>query len=422
MSTLRAHAPLHFATWNPHFTPQWLSETLAGQLPESFRGLIVDPACGAGNLLAAVALNTGPAGADRTFLGYDTSTRAVKSCVSALGAILAPTHFNIERRDFLALTTFEGDRRVAVLMNPPFRGYGSMTERRRTQVRRRVGMRGRFNLAYAFVLKAIRVFEPDLLVALLPSNWVYSGGSSFRGELDALGGTWTWRDVGDAFPGVSAHVGVLNWTSAATARTKGLVVPKRLLRAVGSLSVHQGIATGRDGVFEDLASLALPVGTIREAMRGRDVARGTSSLIWVPPTRLTRRSEEMLSALVPRPLRETLEARSCVRAKKRQAFEFQESMPEWFTGEPKVLVPEVVSRQLRADLDADGSSLPLHSVIAIRVPSAALGQELVDHLQDGAVERDLKSSSPRLSGGAWRLQVGAIRRCVDRWITSRVMR
>src|SRR5207248_3086902 len=93
-------------------------------------------------------------------------------------------------------------RPIAVIMNPPFKGYGELSSAARQRIAELTSMKGRFNLSYAFVRRAVAVFRPHMMVSLLPSNWVYSKASNFRAELASLGGTWEWEDVGDgAFQG-----------------------------------------------------------------------------------------------------------------------------------------------------------------------------------------------------------------------------
>jgi len=190
------HSPQNnslFSDWNPHFTPAWLSKRLSSHLPVDFAGSVIDPACGAGNLLAAAALRTRATqrqARDIEFWGADTSIRAVRACERVLGNLLPEGNFRVEKADFLKdALTFKLGRPTTVIMNPPFCGYGLLSQSMRKQIAR-MKMRGRFNLGYAFVQRAIALYRPEKLMSLLPSNWIYTRSSIFRTELDSLNGRW----------------------------------------------------------------------------------------------------------------------------------------------------------------------------------------------------------------------------------------
>ena len=416
-----------FSDCHPHYTPQWLSERLASHLPRQFSGSVIDPACGAGNLLAAAAVRLNGAARDGDvieFIGSDVSKRAVRACRETLFGLLPNNNFRIEHADFLKMKIEDDDpapNPTAVLMNPPFRGYGTLDERTRKRIVRLLGMKGRFNLGYAFVHRAVAMYRPEILVSLLPSNWVYSRASSFRAELDALNGKWEWEDVGDgAFHGVNTHVGILLWQQ----KKLGRRVQKRgassstALTAAG-LDVHQGVATGRDDIFSQIALVPMPFGSHRLAVRGRDVERNTGEMIWVPPNSSTDTLCSSFAKHVDKVLVAELKARVCVTSKRRRLFEYHEAIPKWFRRTPKLLLPEIAATEVRVELDSYGKKLPLHSVIAVKVPSIAVGQSLRRYLKDAKRQRSLLSKAPRLSGGAVRLQVGAVRRVLLTWLRSK---
>ena len=408
-----------FADWHPHYTPRWLSERIATHLPRGFSGTVVDPACGAGNLLIASSLRLGAQArgcGDLKLRGVDTSLKAVAACVKSLAELLPRRSYHISRADFLRqkTTTIQGP--TAVVMNPPFKGYGRMSVRTRRQISQGLGMKGRFNLSHAFVRHAMTILRPTYLISLLPSNWVHSRAGWFRSELTAIGGSWEWEDVGDAaFDMVDVHVGILVWRSATVGRTRYVTQDSARNGPTPAFEVRCGVATGADSTFLAIAARRPAVGKVITAVRGRDVDRATGAPIWLPAAG-HKASYTALRSSISSKLRQVLEERSCVLSGRRGTFEFHESAPDWFTRGPKLLLPEIVSGNLRIELDAQGRKLPLHSVIAVRAPSIRTAKNLRTYLLRPEVTHDMLAGAPRLSGGAKRLQVGAVRDSITRWL------
>src|SRR3954471_2464196 len=122
-----------FSDGHPHYTPRWLSERLAGHVPAKFSGAVIDPACGAGNLLAAAAVRLKGASRDADdieFVGSDVSKRAVRACRETLSGLLPIKNFRMGQGAFLGHgeTKDSEPSPTAVVMNPPFRGYGVLSE------------------------------------------------------------------------------------------------------------------------------------------------------------------------------------------------------------------------------------------------------------------------------------------------------
>ncbi len=401
---------------HPHYTPDWLSERVADLIPDDFRGTIVDPACGGGTLLAAAAIrlaaqSNGLLGV--RLVGFDIDAKAVATCEKALDGLTGSGMLEIQACDYLTLPAVDlSSAPHIVLMNPPFLGYGRLGVDQRDRLSNTLGMRGRFNLSHAFVIKAIRDYQPELLVSILPSNWYFSRASAFRAQLDSLGGAWSWRNVGDAFEGIAAHVGILVWRPN-TGRQRR-VKPFKSVSLQSLFDVRQGVATGHDEAFRALAKLRFPGGRRVEGVVGRDIQRGPGFPIWL----LNCREEKKLASLeskLPHDVRIALEGRACFKTGRKGVLSYHEGYPEWFFGEPKLLLPEVVSGELRVELDRAGEKLPLHSTFAIRVPSAAKGRELMRFLQEDRDVRRLLGRCPRLSGGAIRINSATIRDCLSAW-------
>lgn len=414
-----------FDTSHPHYTPSWLSERVANHIPAKFRGVVVDPACGTGNLLAAAALhlrrkNESLSGV-RLF-GVDICPEAARACRQALRSFVSPAGINIKTADFLSHrppADLDGQR--IVIMNPPFLGYGFIPPEVRTSVRTSLAMAGKFNLSHAFVIKAIQDYRPDFLVSILPSNWISSSASMFRERLEEQGGSWTWDDVGNAFAGIAVHVGILTWRLNGSDSFVGHSQFGRQMDVAG-FDIRQGVATGRDDVFRELARLRFRGGKRVVAVVGRDVARkGGGAHVWMPSSKLRGANElNELTRLLPPRIRKSLGSRACVKTGRKQVLQYHEAFPAWFLGQPKILLPEVVSGSLRAELDATGKKLPLHSVFAVRVPDVSLGASLLEHFSGDDVFDELRSVCQRLAGGAIRLNVDAIRRSVAIWAQKNV--
>jgi SAM-dependent methyltransferase len=374
---------------------------------------VLDPACGAGNLLIAAAESAQGSGLSLRFVGVDRSKRAVVACSEALEHV-ASGRSRVVHEDFLDLKAarFRPGRPLYVLMNPPFAGYGRLPENRRRRVAARTQIGGRFNLAHAFVAHAIQRFRPDRLVALLPSNWARSSAPHFREWLDDSSGVWRWAEVrGNAFPGLSVRVGILEWTSGGVKES----VPAGRRGPCTTREIRNGVATGSDATFIALGSLNRKEfgGTRALGMRGRDVGRDTSPAIWIPP----RDKEELNRAKSALPDRfvEKLQSRSCVTLRDRHILQFHDRVPGWFLDEPKVVVPEISSGDsLRVTCDPDGLVLPLHSTLAIRGQSKSEVRRLASLLRADEAATCLRRTGGRLNGDSFRVTVRGLTALIAR--------
>jgi len=409
-----------YASTHPHYTPQWLSERVALCLPNNFKGRVVDPACGAGNLLVAVALRFH---SNVSFLGIDVSRQAVAECGEALAMVRAVNPAKVLHADYLTLKSkFTRKSQCAVVMNPPFQGYGQMSGDLRNFIYEKFGLTGRFNLSHAFVLKAILDFRPECLVAVLPSTWQKAKESSFSKALVALGGWFEWEDIGDAFEGIQAHVGILTWHNGngEAALDTSRICEDSFAQLPAGFEVRQGVATGRDSTFREMAQIKFPGGRIVDSVVGRDVAKGRSSKIWTLG-KFSRdpMKHDVLVSMLPANIRSQLRQRTCVKRGRRSLLDFHESFPEWFLGQPKILVPEIVSNSLRIEFDRTGLLFPLHSTFAVRVPTSGDGIALRRHFGSSEELEKLARYAPRLSGGAFRLTASCLRQSIARWIKEK---
>jgi hypothetical protein len=146
---------------------------------------------------------------------------------------------------------------------------------------------------------------------------------------------------------------------------------------------------------------------VRVAVRGRDVGRSSGSAIWVPPSEYAQVEKE-IGSRAPSSVLAALKRRTCITTRNRHWLELHDVVPTWLLSGPKVLLPEIVSGSPRIEVDELGARLPLHSVIALRVPTAAAGHAIADFLTR-TLDESRTPPLPRLSNGATRIQVSWLR-------------
>lgn len=176
-----------------HYTPPDLAAFVARRaIPElaGQRGCVVlDPACGDGELLSAVAVEAAKAGLPAPHLvGIDRDEEAIAAARTRLGDVaIASSALHCE--DFLA-ETHQADRLPAkidlVISNPPYVRTQTLGAARAQALSRRFGLRGRVDLYHAFVAGMTAKLGDGGVLALLCSNRFLStkGGQSLRSLLD----------------------------------------------------------------------------------------------------------------------------------------------------------------------------------------------------------------------------------------------
>src|SRR5439155_21236957 len=145
------------------------------------------------------------------------------------------------------------------------------------------------------------------------------------------------------FEGATTTAGILIIKSAREARA----ARDRPVQSRVTGRVRQGVATGADHVFHEIALMDPGTGMVARAVRGRDIARGVKvkelPLIWVPVgprnTELSRIMHDLDEAQLAR-----LRTRYCFRKQARSVLEYHEGVPDWFMGSPKLIVPEICKR------------------------------------------------------------------------------
>jgi len=208
-----------------HYTPPELARFLAG---EGLRELgeppsvILDPACGGGELLEAAWSCLPPEARRRArLIGLDTDARAVEQCRARLRT-LDHAAVRIEHADFLAgavtasqpgaaTTPAErAPRRGAhrgvgpgtvdlAIANPPYVRTQTLGGAVVADIVRRYGIRGRVDLYMAFAFAMAEALRPGGVMALLCSNRFLTtrGGASLRRLLQTEFSVAALYDLGD---------------------------------------------------------------------------------------------------------------------------------------------------------------------------------------------------------------------------------
>lgn len=156
-----------------HYTPPALAEFLAARtvahLPAGRRVRVLDPACGDGELLLALARQLTARGVAVELTGFDLDGTAVTA--AARRAEAEGIEARWRRGDFLtradALTPGSFD---AIITNPPYvrtQQLGAATAR---LLSRRFGLRGRIDLTHPFVALAPRLLDEHGVLGLLCAN------------------------------------------------------------------------------------------------------------------------------------------------------------------------------------------------------------------------------------------------------------
>jgi hypothetical protein len=163
-------------TVDRHYTPSWLADRLALELPEGFVGTILDPTAGAGSLLLAAERRFG--GSAKLF-GIDSDRRAHAALLATAGVASSSRADFLNHRALASTKVFRNLSRIGldwILLNPPFsyRGGGGII----------VTLDGsliRLPTALAFVWRAMTAIVPrEGIVALLPVGVLTSArGSRF---------------------------------------------------------------------------------------------------------------------------------------------------------------------------------------------------------------------------------------------------
>ncbi len=193
-----------------HYTPPLLADYLARQVALEIQSLprtrrqfaVLDPACGDGGLLKAVADAVPPAFRERlSLVGFDTDERALAKAETALKRC-GLAALQLEHTDFLSVISSEqaeaqmglhfvartkeshgwAGRFQAVISNPPYVRTQVLGSAAAQELATRFGLTGRVDLYHAFVKAMTLALDDQGILALLTSNRFLSvqSGSSMR--------------------------------------------------------------------------------------------------------------------------------------------------------------------------------------------------------------------------------------------------
>ena len=193
-----------------HYTPERLAEFLARRIClqiEEGNGLlhVLDPACGDGRLLVALAEALPAQRREATaFVGYEINERAAAAAVARLQG-LGLSRVDVRCADFLTAapptlgSLFDPtarERYEAVITNPPYVRTQVLGARQAQLLASRFGLAGRVDLYQAFVAAVTDALVPGGVLGLLTSNrfLMTQSGASMRRLLRA---SYTTREVFD---------------------------------------------------------------------------------------------------------------------------------------------------------------------------------------------------------------------------------
>ncbi len=169
-----------------HYTPEALADFLACQIagllsPQPAPLRILDPACGDGRLLAAMASRL-PDHQHLTLIGFETDAQESQQAQQNLSG-LDHCQVDIRQADFLesvANQPFAKPSFDIVISNPPYVRTQVLGQQHAKQLAQQFGLTGRVDMYHAFSIAILRVLKVGGVLGLLTSNrfmYVQSGTS-----------------------------------------------------------------------------------------------------------------------------------------------------------------------------------------------------------------------------------------------------
>jgi tRNA1(Val) A37 N6-methylase TrmN6 len=170
-----------------HYTPDELAAFLAdvtwGQSASKGKTIeVLDPACGDGGLLRAIA-QAAPSTARRKMrlIGFETDPAAIENARENLAG-LKVAGVELRSEDFLEAVTRAPEQVDIVISNPPYVRTQVLGARESQRLAALFGLRGRVDLYHAFVKAMSLILRPGGTLGLLTSNrfMVTQAGASVR--------------------------------------------------------------------------------------------------------------------------------------------------------------------------------------------------------------------------------------------------
>jgi hypothetical protein len=173
-----------------HYTPTDLAAFLAEQIVQHLpihngHIVVLDPACGDGELLSAFVHAMPEKARDRLLLvGYDTDRNATVEAAQSL-SMLGVHGVDVRAADFLSLVAIDqsvsgglfgqepSDRPLhadVIISNPPYVRTQVLGATEAQRLARRFGLTGRVDLYHAFTIAMLSVLNPGGIIGLLTSN------------------------------------------------------------------------------------------------------------------------------------------------------------------------------------------------------------------------------------------------------------
>ncbi|UGS35505.1 Eco57I restriction-modification methylase domain-containing protein [Capillimicrobium parvum] len=251
-----------------HYTPTELAAFVARRALSELDGgelVVLDPACGDGELLLALAVEAAALGLPRPHLvGVDTDAEAIRVAADRLGD--APAASVVLRTgDFLAMGSDEAgelpDSYDLVISNPPYVRTQVLGAARAQALGKQFGLTGRVDLYHAFVAGMTAKLSEGGVLGLLCSNRFVTtkGGQSLRALLLRhydIGELWDLGDTKLFEAAVLPAVVVARRTAMPSSRTGSFVRVYEDEAANGEVTAEDSLLAALESDAEGLVEVA----------------------------------------------------------------------------------------------------------------------------------------------------------------------
>lgn len=251
-----------------HYTPTELAAFVARRALSELDGgemVVLDPACGDGELLLALAVEAAALGLPRPHLvGVDTDAEAIRAATDRLSGAPAAS-IVLHTGDFLALGMNEAselpDSYDVVISNPPYVRTQVLGAARAQALGKQFGLSGRVDLYHAFVAGMTLKLSEGGVLGLLCSNRFLTtkGGQSLRSLLLRhydIAELWDLGDTKLFEAAVLPAVVVARRTSLPSSRTGSFVRVYEDADAEGEATVGESLVIALEGDRDGLVEVA----------------------------------------------------------------------------------------------------------------------------------------------------------------------